>query len=519
MYYTDQLSELAAQSVAVEDPTLRDALAPEDMPTILREPLEPTAPPPVGSPCGDRTPQPVGYHQPTLKLPIASLPVDLAQQAALARGSGRSPTVSSRGRIGKYELRERLGKGAFGVVFTARDPSLDRDVAIKVLRPNHLRNPTIVQRFLQEARATARIAHPGIVTIHDCGQVDTKAGPTAFIAMELLFGESLTARLVRCGRLPADAASEIIRQVASALDAAHRADVLHRDLKPDNIYLVPDPAIPSGERVKVLDFGLAKLGTDGLTNVETVFGTPHYMSPEQCRSATQVDHRSDIYSLGCILFELVTGRVPFEGDVRELVEFHQYAAPPRASSLAPDVPPMLDALISDMLAKDPMHRPQTMGAVRRALQNGPSGDSGPQRFPSAPLIADVGRHEPPARHGEVGPGRHEPVARHGEVGPGRHELAARHGELPGSGRHGALAGAAHAETSSAPMFELDGAMSGELLVPPSGPRAPVADPAPRSKAKNATAAARWERISSRAKLAVFTVTVAVASGLIAWACS
>jgi serine/threonine protein kinase len=487
MYYTDQAVELAAQSVAVEDPTLRDALAPEDMPTILREPLEPAAPPPVG----DRTPQPVGNHQPTLKLPIASLPVDLAQQAALARGSGRSPTVGSRGRIGKYELRERLGKGAFGVVFTARDPSLDRDVAIKVLRPNHLRNPTIVQRFLQEARATARIAHPGIVTIHDCGQVETKAGPTAFIAMELLFGESLTSRLVRCGRLAADHAGEIVRQVASALDAAHRCDVLHRDLKPDNIYLVPDPAIPSGERVKVLDFGLAKLGTDGLTNVETVFGTPHYMSPEQCRSATQVDHRSDIYSLGCILFELVTGRVPFEGDVGELVEFHQYAAPPRASSLAPDVPPMLDAMIAEMLAKDPMHRPQTMGAVRRALQNGPSGDSGPQRFPSAPLIADVGRHG---------------------------ELAARHGELPGSGRHGEVAGAAHADTSSAPMFELDGAMSGELLVPPSGPRAPVAGPAPQSKAPIANAA-RWERLSARAKLAGFTVTVAVLSGLIAWACS
>jgi serine/threonine protein kinase len=484
MYYTDQAVELAAQSVTAEDRTLRSALAPEDLPTLLlREPFERN-----GSPCGDRTPQVVGGGQPTLKLPIASPPVERATQTALARGSGRAPTVGSRGRIGKYELRERLGKGAFGVVYTARDPSLDRDVAIKVLRPNHLRNPTIVQRFLQEARATARIAHPGIVTIHDCGQVETKAGPTAFIAMELLFGESLTARLGRCGRLPTDAAGEIVRQVASALDAAHRADVLHRDLKPDNIYLVPDPAIPSGERVKVLDFGLAKLGTDGLTNVETVFGTPHYMSPEQCRSATQVDHRSDIYSLGCILFELVTGRVPFEGEVRELIEFHQYAAPPLASSLAPEVPPAVDALIAEMLAKDPMHRPQTMGAVRRALQ---TGESGPLRPPSAPPVLESGRHpELPA------PGWHpEPPA------PGRHP------DPPAPGRH-------PEPPTAAPVVELDCAMSGELLVPPSGPRGAVTGSRPKP-----TRAARWDRLSSRAKLVAFTVTVAVLSGLIAWACT
>jgi serine/threonine protein kinase len=507
MYYTDQAVELAAQSVTAEDRTLRSALAPEDLPTLLREPFERNvsdepardpsrtdrfrsaakqgteSPHGEGSPCGDRTAQVVGGSLPTLKLPIASLPVERATQTALARGSGRAPTVGSRGRIGKYELRERLGKGAFGVVYTARDPSLDRDVAIKVLRPNHLRNPTIVQRFLQEARATARIAHPGIVTIHDCGQVETKAGPTAFIAMELLFGESLTARLGRCGRLPADAAGEIVRQVASALDAAHRADVLHRDLKPDNIYLVPDPAIPSGERVKILDFGLAKLGTDGLTNVETVFGTPHYMSPEQCRSATQVDHRSDIYSLGCILFELVTGRVPFEGEVRELIEFHQYAAPPLASSLAPEVPPAVDALIAEMLAKDPMHRPQTMGAVRRALQ---TGESGPLRPPSAPPVLESGRHPEPPASGW----RPEPP------------------EPPASGRH-------PEPPTAAPVVELDCAMSGELLVPPSGPRGAVTGSRPKAPA----GAARWDRLSSRARLVAFTVTVAVLSGLIAWACT
>jgi serine/threonine protein kinase len=334
---------------------------------------------------------------------IRPVPIDPAlRERELARGSigGASAGGARRRRIGKYELRDKLGRGAFGVVFTARDPSLDRDVAIKVLRPTHLGNPTIVQRFLQEARATARIAHPGIVTIHDCGQVETTIGPTAYIAMELLSGETLTDRLTRCGRLAPDAAAEIVRQAASALEAAHRADVLHRDLKPDNLYIVPDPAIPCGERVKILDFGLAKLGHDGNTQLQTVFGTPRYMSPEQCRSTAQVDHRSDIYSLGCILFELVTGRPPFEGEVRQLLDQHQRATAPRARSFVLEVPPALDALVAEMLAKDPMVRPQTMGAVRRAVQRAVQRVADPAASEPAPPV------EPPAR-GHPAPPRAE----------------------------------------------------------------------------------------------------------------
>ncbi|HEU0034505.1 MAG TPA: serine/threonine-protein kinase [Kofleriaceae bacterium] len=272
------------------------------------------------------------------------------------------------GRVGKYELKEKLGQGTFGLVFTARDLDLDRDVAIKILNPSHQTNGDIVHRFLQEARASARIAHPGIVTVLDCGKVMTTIGESAYIVLELLQGESLTNRMTRSGRLAPHTAIEIARQVASGLDAAHRADVLHRDLKPDNIYLVPDPATPSGERVKILDFGLAKLGKSAHTMMNTVFGTPRYMSPEQCRSATMIDHRSDIYSLGCILFELVTGRTPFDGDLRQLIERHQRVMPPRARSFAPDVPQQLDDLIDQMLAKDPNARPQTMGAVQSALQ-------------------------------------------------------------------------------------------------------------------------------------------------------
>ena len=324
----------------------------------------------------------------------------VAWNAGTDGDAGGARPAQPRGRIGKYELSTRLARGAFGVVYTARDPSLDRNVAIKVLRLSHLANQEIVQRFLQEARATARIAHPGIVMIHDYGMVQTRRGSTAFIAMELLSGESLSRRLARMGRLPPAAACEIVRQVASALEAAHHVAVLHRDLKPDNIFLVPDPAMPSGERVKVLDFGLAKLGPTGRTQLEMVFGTPRYMSPEQSRSATQIDHRSDIYSLGCVLFELVTGCTPFEGDARQLLERHQRGAPPRVATRVPEVPPVLDELIADMLAKDPSDRPQSMGAVQRVLRfavhGGPS--TGAEDGPTAPDPARV----PPQRLGSVG---------------------------------------------------------------------------------------------------------------------
>jgi len=277
--------------------------------------------------------------------------------------------------IGKYELGKKLGQGGFGLVFVARDTGLDRDVALKFLHPEHTASAEILRRFLQEARSAAKIVHPGIVTVFECGQVSGTgtADGVAFIAMELLHGESLSDRLARAGRLPADQAMEITRQVASALEAAHAAGIIHRDLKPDNIFLVRDPAMPGGERVKVLDFGIAKLAqgqnTSGVqTQSMMVFGTPRYMSPEQCRSAAHIDHRSDIYTLGCILYELVVGAPPFTGETGELIAKHQLVAPSTARSIIGDLPEQLDELIKAMLAKNPAERPQTMAEVQRTLE-------------------------------------------------------------------------------------------------------------------------------------------------------
>ncbi|MEO8698680.1 MAG: serine/threonine-protein kinase [Kofleriaceae bacterium] len=274
-------------------------------------------------------------------------------------------------RIGKYELGETLGQGTFGLVLTARDTELDRLVALKILNPSHGCGDSneVLRRFLQEARAAARVSHPGIVTILDSGRYALDDGDEiAMIAMEKLEGESLARRLVRASRLQPETAAEFARQIATALDAAHRAGVLHRDLKPDNIYLVPDSAVPGGERAKVLDFGLAKFVDSTTTAMNTVFGTPRYMSPEQSRSSGMIDSRSDIYALGCILFELVTGRTPFEGELFRIIEGHQLLPPPRARALAPDVSPALDDLIDRMLAKNPDDRPESMAVVDAELR-------------------------------------------------------------------------------------------------------------------------------------------------------
>jgi serine/threonine protein kinase len=279
-------------------------------------------------------------------------------------------------RFGKYELIRKLAEGGMGTIFIARDASLDRELVIKFLLPEHANNPQVVQRFLQEGRSLAKIVHPGIVTVYETGEVQgtrTHADGCAYIVMELLHGETLAQRLKRVGRLTVTVAMEVCRQVANALQAAHELGIIHRDLKPDNIMLVRDAALSLGERAKVLDFGIAKIaksaaGSDNSTQVGLVFGTPIYMSPEQAKSTASAGTASDVYSLGCILFELLVGRPPFDGSMAELIAHHILTPPPVPSAQAPGIPPHLDQVIGAMMAKNPDERPGSMKVVEAILE-------------------------------------------------------------------------------------------------------------------------------------------------------
>jgi serine/threonine-protein kinase len=289
-------------------------------------------------------------------------------------------------KIGNYRLVGLIGRGGMGEVYLAEHERIARRAAIKFLLPELSTNAAALERFFAEARAASVIQHPGIVEVLDCG---VERG-LAFIAMALLDGESLGARLAR-GSIVTDGWGTLLaigRQVASAVGAAHDAHIVHRDLKPDNVFLVgahDDPA-PS---VRILDFGIAKLGGPdrlgpGVTRTGTVMGTPTYISPEQARGVGAVDHRADIYSLGCILFEMACGRPPFvrEG-FGELLIAHITERPPAPSSLAPGIPPGLEALVGAMLEKDPGARPASMQEVERALIGLGAGAEPAPRFAAA----------------------------------------------------------------------------------------------------------------------------------------
>jgi serine/threonine-protein kinase len=223
-----------------------------------------------------------------------------------------------------------------------------------------------VQRFFNEARAATSIADGGIVQIFDFGH---HTDGTAYIVMEMLDGESLERRLHRQGSLALGDVLRLMRQIASSLGAAHARGIVHRDLKPDNIFIIPDSEVAGGERTKLLDFGIAKLSGE-LAGVKTqtsaVMGTPMFMSPEQCRGAGLVDGRSDVYSLGCVMFLLLAGRPPFVAEgAGELIILHVCEPPPRLAQLVPGLPPAVDALVARCLAKDPAERPAS-GAVLAA---------------------------------------------------------------------------------------------------------------------------------------------------------
>jgi eukaryotic-like serine/threonine-protein kinase len=274
-------------------------------------------------------------------------------------------------KINNYELRELVGDGAMGVVYLAEHPVLRRRAAVKLLKRQYLESPSLVTRFVNEARAAAAIHHPNVIEVIDVGMVDNEI---PYIMMEYLEGEPLSRRLTR-ERLGVGKAVDIAIQAARAVAASHAMEIVHRDLKPENLFLVPDPMSPGGERVKVLDFGIAKLrpdwgGSEGpKTRTGVIFGTPAYMSPEQCRGLNdEVDASTDVYALGCILFEMLCGRVPFTspgwGDV---LMMHMSDEIPVPSADNPRVPPAIDRVVMTALAKKKGDRFPNMRDMHRAL--------------------------------------------------------------------------------------------------------------------------------------------------------
>ena len=267
--------------------------------------------------------------------------------------------------IGAYRIVKPLGAGGMSEVWVAKHALLGRRAAIKVLRSRLSRQSDLVRRMFNEARIMTAIANPGIVQVFDFGfHVDG----SAYIVMELLDGETLGQRLSRRGALAAGEALHLVRQVASALRAAHDHGVVHRDLKPENIFLARDPDVAGGVRAKLLDFGIAKLiGDDGVVTDESiVLGTPPFMSPEQCRGAGSVEPRSDVYSLGCVLFAMVTGEPPFDAAGSAVLAMHQVDPTPIPSRRVPGLPAVVDHLVLRCMAKHPAER-FTAGELSRAI--------------------------------------------------------------------------------------------------------------------------------------------------------
>ncbi|MBK7539803.1 MAG: serine/threonine protein kinase [Myxococcales bacterium] len=345
--------------------------------------------------------------------------------------------------VGKYRIAEKIGEGGMGAVYRAEHVVLGSPAAIKVLLPQWTRNRQVVDRFLTEARAASAIRHVGIVQVFDAGRLDNGQ---AYIAMELLAGSSLADLLERRGTLTPPLALAVGGQILAALDAAHVVGVIHRDLKPDNIQLVRDPTAPSFIRVKLLDFGIAKLLFDAEgrrlpTAGGALLGTPSYMSPEQC-AGHSVDARSDLYSVGCILFEMLTGQPPFYGDTSaDIVAMHLHEPPPLLRSVDPTLSRELEQLVSRMLDKDPEERTPSaawaLAALERAVFDAPA--NAPTAV-AAPLVLAAMSAGPPALPGGPVPLPPPASGQYGAAMPARPPGLGQYSAMsapPASGQYGA----------------------------------------------------------------------------------
>ncbi len=349
------------------------AVAPLATPAPSVVPLA-TQPPP-GSITSPGEPATALPSQPPGGVPLA-IPTNVPTASMAAAYTGDDPLVGKT-LVGRYVIAKKLGEGGMGSVYLASHIVLEKQVALKVLHGEYARKPDLVERFMQEAKAASRIRHENVIDISDFGVTDDGF---VFFAMELLKGNDLHELVARArldgNVLPWDRSRHIFLQICSALAAAHGHGIVHRDLKPENVYLIEFLGRP--DFVKLLDFGIAKLAeADGgerkLTRTGMLFGTPEYMSPEQARG-DKVDHRVDIYAMACILFQLLTGRVPFEAEnFMGVLSLHLTEAPPEippATLERAGAPAGLAAIVAKGLAKKPADRWQTieeMAAAIRAL--------------------------------------------------------------------------------------------------------------------------------------------------------
>ena len=315
---------------------------------------------------------------------------------------------------GKYRIEKVLGAGGMGSVFLATHLGTDRIVAVKVILDKFADHEEFMARFQREARAAGRLRHPNIVDITDFGHTHLQGQPLVYLVMEYLEGSSLSAVLEEEGRLSLEWVVDLTNQLCAALQVAHDRGILHRDLKPDNLWLVPNGQ--GGFLLKILDFGLAKLydpvarrqelervpeaniletqalhtrpmspakhqranaastgGEVGLTEVGTILGTPAYMSPEQCRGARHLDPRSDLYSVGVILYQMLSGETPFKGDSLTLLDKHIQATPPDLGTVRPDLPKPVVEVVKACLNKDPEARPEGAAHLGAQLRAGAMG--------------------------------------------------------------------------------------------------------------------------------------------------
>jgi eukaryotic-like serine/threonine-protein kinase len=264
----------------------------------------------------------------------------------------------------RYQLDRSLGNGGMGEVFEATDLTLHRNVAVKLLSPSLVQDEPARARFLREARALAQVNSPHVVAVYDAGEDDERP----YLVMELVEGTTLEHELERAGRLEPPRAVAIATDIASGLASAHEQGIVHRDVKPSNVFLTPLDA------AKIGDFGIARLERPDATLTLTgqTFGSPPYVAPEQATGG-KVDARADLYSLGCVLFQMLVGRRPFSGDdAVSLVYQHVHTTPPRVDSLHPEVPVALGDLVAGLMAKDPDDRPDSAEEVRRALESVPT---------------------------------------------------------------------------------------------------------------------------------------------------